>query len=435
MSEPAQNEPSPLESRRERSLAPASARKVAPPPGPERSRAIGNFLRRALLLLFALGLVGAIVMAWMPKPIPVELTEAQRGTLLVTVDEDGRTRVKDRYVVSAPLMAHLGRIELNAGDRVEPGAVLARFVPIAPPLLDERTRVQAEARVAAASAGRKQVDATVERVRTAHAFALRELERQRGLIGSGATAASVLERAELEERTLREELASAEYGVRVAENDLRMAEATLGRLGGQRKANEQFELTASVTGHVLRVLQQSEGVVQPGTPLLELGDPAALDIVVDVLTSDAVHVKAGAQVQIERWGGEKPLRGHVRVVEPGAFTRISSLGVEEQRVNVVIDLDEPREVWAALGDGFRVEARIAVWEGKDVLSVPASAVFRRGESWALFKVEGGVAYETKVDVGHRNAERVEIRSGVKAGDKVVAHPSERLSNGLAVEAR
>ncbi len=435
MSEPAPNEPSPLEPRRERSLAPAAARKVGPPKAPERSRAFANLLRRGVLLLVALGALGAIVMAWMPKPIPVELTEAKRGPLLVTVDEDGRTRVKDRYVVSAPLMAHLARIDLNAGDMVEPGRVLARFVPIAPPLLDERTRVQAEARVAASSAARKQGEATVQRVRNAHAFALREVERQRGLIGSGATAASVLERAELEERSLREELASAEYGVRVADNDLRMAEAALGRLGGNRKADEQLDLTAPMKGRVLRVLQQSEGVVQPGTPLLELGDPAALDIVVDVLTSDAVHVKAGAPVQIERWGGEKPLRGHVRVVEPGAFTRISSLGVEEQRVNVVIDLDEPREVWAALGDGFRVEAKIVIWEGADVLSVPASAVFRRGESWALFKVEGGVAKETKVHVGHRNAERVEIRSGLNAGDKVVAHPSERLSDGLAVEAR
>ena len=231
MSEPAQNETPPVEPRRERSLVPASARKVGPPPTPERSRTLAKLARKGVLVLVALGALAAIVMAWLPKPIPVELTEAQRGPMIVTVDEDGRTRVKDRYVVSAPLMASVERIDLTAGDVVEPGRVLARFVPIAPPLLDERTRVQAEARVAAASAARKQGDAAVERVRTAHAFALRELARQRGLIGSGATAASVLERAELEERTLREEMASAEYGIRVADNDLRMAQAALGQLG------------------------------------------------------------------------------------------------------------------------------------------------------------------------------------------------------------
>jgi HlyD family secretion protein len=436
VSEPAPTETPPLDpQRRERPLQPA-ARKLSPPPARERSRALANVIRRGALLLVAFGALAAIVMAWLPKPIPVELTEVQRGKLLVTVDEDGRTRVKDRYIVSAPLMANLARIELTPGDAIEPGAVLARLVPLDPPLLDERTKAQAEARVAAASAGRKQGYASIERVRTAHAFALRETERQRSLIGSGAAATSVLERAELEERTLREELASAEFGARVADNDLRMAEAALGRLGSPQKRDaDQFELIAPVKGRVLRVIQQSEGVVQPGTPLLELGDSAALEIVVDVLTSDAVHVRAGARVQIERWGGDQALRGHVRVVEPSAFTRISSLGVEEQRVNVVIDLDEPHAVWSSLGDGYRVEARIAVWEGTDVLSVPASAAFRRGESWAVFKVSGGVARVTKIDVGRRNAERVEVKSGLNAGDQVVAHPSERLSDGTSVEPR
>jgi HlyD family secretion protein len=212
-----------------------------------------------------------------------------------------------------------------------------------------------------------------------------------------------------------------------------MAQAALGRLGNSQAQDDQLELTSPVRGRVLRVIQQSEGVVQPGTPLLEIGDPAALEIVVAVLTSDAVHIEPGARVQIERWGGDKPLPAHVRLIEPSAFTRVSALGVEEQRVNVLVDLDAPQAHWARLGDGYRVEARIAVWESKDTLSVPASAVFRRADSWAVFKVKDGIAKVVSIEVGERNPERVEVKRGLQAGDKVVGHPSERLADGLAVE--
>jgi HlyD family secretion protein len=390
-------------------------------------------LRRAAMLLIALAVVLTIVKAWMPAPLAVEMVEAKRGPMLVTVDEEGRTRVKDRYVVSAPLMGNLARIELRPGDTVEPGTVVARIVPLAPPLLDARTRAEAEARVAAASAARKQSYAAIERARTGLEFADKEAARARGLTSSGAVAASALERAELEARTMRENLASAEFGARVADHDLQMAQAVLGRLGNSQAQDDQLELTASVRGRVLRVIQQSEGVVQPGTPLLEIGDPGALEIVVAVLTSDAVHIEPRARVQIERWGGDKPLAAHVRLVEPSADTRISALGVEEQRVNVLVDLDAPRSEWARLGDGYRVEARIAVWESKDTLSVPASAVFRRAGSWAVFKVDDGVARVVSIEVGERNPEQVQVTSGLKAGDRVVGHPSERLTDGMTVE--
>jgi len=389
-------------------------------------------LRRAGMLLIALVVLFTIVKAWMPAPVAVEIMEAKRGPMLVTVDEEGRTRVKDRYVVSAPLLGNLARIELRPGDTVEPGTVVARLVPLAPPLLDARSRVEAEARVAAAAAARKQGYASIDRARTALAFAENELTRQRGLSTSGAIAPSVVERAELEARTMRENLASAEFGARVADHDLQMAQAVLGRLGGSHVQDDQLDLTASVRGRVLRVIQQSEGVVQPGTPLLEIGDPAALEIVVAVLTSDAVHIEPRARVQIERWGGSKPLAAHVRLIEPSADTRVSALGVEEQRVNVLVDLDAPQAQWARLGDGYRVEARIAVWESKDTLSVPASAVFRRTGSWAVFKVNDGVARVVSIDVGERSPELVEIKSGLQAGDRVVGHPSERLADGMAV---
>jgi HlyD family secretion protein len=222
----------------------------------------------------------------------------------------------------------------------------------------------------------------------------------------------------------------------VADHDLQMAQAALGRIGGQRHGRQdELALTSPIKGRVLRVIQQSEGAVQLGAPLLELGDSGALEVVVDVLTSDAVNVQPGARAWIERWGGEHALASHVRLVEPSAVTRVSALGVEEQRVNVVIDLDEPHAVWAALGDGYRVEARIATWQGQDVLSVAASAVFRRQADWAVFKVENGIARVVKIEVGHRNADRVEIKRGLRAGEQVIAHPSERLADGTRVEPR
>jgi HlyD family secretion protein len=247
----------------------------------------------------------------------------------------------------------------------------------------------------------------------------------------------VAERAELQERTSREELASAEFGARVAEYDLQMAQAALGRLDKKpsAKEQEQLEVTSPVKGRVLKVIQESEGVVQPGAPLLEIGDPSALEVVVDVLTSDAVHVQPGASASIERWGGERPLKAHVRLVEPSAFTRVSALGVEEQRVNVVIDLDEPHATWAALGDGYRVDARIVFWQSDGVLCVPASAAFRRDEGWAVFKLDHDIAKLSTVELGHVNPDTVEVQRGLSAGAQVVMYPSDSVRDGVQVEAR
>ena len=224
----------------------------------------------------------------------------------------------------------------------------------------------------------------------------------------------------------------------MADHELQVAQATLGRIDkprGKHEAEPEVEITSPVRGRVLRVIQESEGAVQPGTPLLEIGDPTALEIVVDVLTSDAVAIQPGAPATIERWGGAQALPAHVRLIEPSAFTRVSALGVEEQRVNVVIDLDAPHATWSALGDGYRVEAAIEVWNGNDVLSVPASAVFRRGEGWAVFQVKDGKALVKSVAIGRQNAEREQITRGLQAGDQVIVHPSDRVADGARVEAR
>lgn len=397
-------------------------------------RELIKWLKRLLWAGAAAGLVAMIVIAFLPKPIPVDLVAAEVESMRVTVDEDGRTRVSDRYVVGAPLTGNLGRIELNPGDAVEEGSVIARLVPLARPLMDAQTRAEAEARVAAASAQLRQARASVQRARAARDYAQTQAERQRGLHARGSVSADALDRAMLEVRSRREELTSAEFGVRVGAHQVEMARAALGRIDGD-DAEESLEVTSPIDGAVLRVLQQSGGVVQPGTPLVELGDPAHLEIAVDVLTSDAVHIEPGDPVVIERWGGEQALDGHVRAIEPSAFTRTSALGVEEQRVNVVIDLDSPREDWERLGDGYRVETRIVIWQADDVLRVPANAVFRHGDGWAVYRVANGVAELVPVETGRRNGLFVQIEDGLSEGDQVVAHPSDRVRDGVEVTPR
>lgn len=397
-------------------------------------RSFVKWLKRSLWIGAALGLLAMIVVAFLPKPVLVDVALVERGPLRVTVDEDGRSRVSDRYVLSAPLTGNLGRIELDPGDPVSEGAVLARLVPLARPLMDAQSRAEAEARVAASAAQLRQARASVERGRAALTFAETQVGRHQRLVQRGTLAQEALDRVELERRSRREELTSAEFGVRVAAHQLEMARAALGRFDQGEDAGEQMEVTSPIEGQVLRVMHESAGVVQAGTPLLELGDPSHLEIAVDVLTSDAVQIEPGQRVIVERWGGD-PLDAHVRLIEPSAFTRTSALGVEEQRINVVIDLDSPREAWQRLGDGYRVETQIVIWEEADVLRVPANAVFRHAGGWAVYAIEGGVARLTPVETGRRNGLEVQILGGVEEGDRLVAHPSDQVTDGTPVEAR
>ena len=392
-------------------------------------------LRWLLLVLAALALLGVIWMAWRPNPIDVEIATVSRGPLVVTVDEDGLTRVKDRYLVSAPIAGNLGRLELDAGDPIAEGQILARLVPLPPPLLDARTRAEAEARVAAARAARRQSQAAVNQARHAHDFAKREADRALAVVEQGGLAASDADRAVSTLDRSMDELRSAEFGARVAEHQLKLAETALTRLSGEADEGEQVEISSPVDGQVLRVLQKSEGVVQAGAPIIEVGNPGALEVVVDVLSQDATRIPPNAPVVIERWGGARPLEAHVRRVEPSAFTKISALGVEEQRVNVIVDIDEPKEHWSSLGDGFRVEARISIWRGDDVLRVPASAVFRAQDSWASFVVEDGKAVTRPVEIGETSGLQTEVLSGLEEGEQVIAYPSDSVRDGVPVRSR
>ncbi len=379
--------------------------------------------KRAALGLGAL-LAGLGVWALLrPAPIQVETALAVRRLLQVTVDEEGETRVRDRYVVAAPVAGRVARITLREGDAVRVGTVVARVFP-AP--LDPRTRDQAAARLGAVEDARRAADAAALQARAAHQQAHRSWERARQLAAQNLIAAEERERAELEETTRARELESAEFRAQGAAHEVDLARAALAADG------QPIAIRSPVAGRVLRVPEPSERVVLAGTPLLEVGDPSTLEIVADLLSAEAVKVRPGAPILIEGWGGAGTLRGRLRVVEPSAFTKVSALGVEEQRVNVIGDFVDPP---GALGDRYRVEIRIVVWQGDSVLTVPASALFRRGDGWGVFLVERGRARQRDVVVGHRTPFDAEIVAGVRQGDVVIRHPSDRVAEGVKVAPR
>ena len=379
-------------------------------------------------LLVAAG-ASFLVLAFRPKPVPVDLHRVGQRPLEVFIEEDGRTRMRDRYVVSAPLNGTLARIELEPGDVVEEGQVVARFDPPSPALLDARTRAETEARLVGALARVRQSEAARERARAGHELAEKNLARMRSLSQGAAIAAAELERAELQTEMAGEEEASAELQRRVAESEVNSIRVFLGRM--KQGGSEEISLAAPVSGVVLRVLRESQGPVAAGTPLIEIGDPRVVDVVVDLLSADAVRVRAGTRVAIERWGGDEALSGRVRRVEPSAFTRVSALGVEEQRVNVIVALDR---LPAGLGDNYRVEAKLFEWSG-EVLTVPRSAVFRQSDAWALYAVQDQVARLRKVELGHRGRLDVEVTGGVQADEEVVLYPGDRVSEGTRVQRR
>lgn len=413
-----------------------------------------------LLLLAGVGLATLIGLSFLPEPVEVDLAIVERGDVLVTVDEDGKTRIREKYVVSTPLAGRLLRINMDPGDPVEAGdTLLATIEPRDPELLDARAVAQAEARVSAAESSVKKTEPMLEQARIDLANAETQLRRLRES-GRSVTEAE-LDDGEARYQAASEELRSAKYAQEIAEFELQQARAALLRsrpredtgdkavnLPNGEESNDasstddggsvagwNHTIRSPISGRVLRVFQESSAVVTAGMSLLELGDPGDLEIEIDVLSSDAVKIRPGERVLLEHWGGDSVLNGRVRLVEPSGFTKISTLGVEEQRVNVIVDLTEPIDQRRSLGDGFRVEARIVVAEAKDVLRIPASALFRPETGWAVFRVVEGKAQQTAVQVGRQNGLEAEIVSGLIEGDQVIVHPSDQILNGVAVESR
>lgn len=403
---------------------------AVPRPGHVRRRALLRWLKRALLIASALAVIAGFVRAWLPEPVDVDVATVTLGALAVEVDEDGQTRVRERFVVSAPITGTLQRIRLDAGAAVAAGDVLARIDPPAPVLLDDRSRGEASARLEAASAHARRAEIAIARARLARDTAMREAVRTRVLDQRGAVATSERERADDQEQLAIRDLAAAETERAGALAEVAAARAVLG--ASPSHGVRSVDVIAPATGRVLRIVRDSAGPVAAGAPLIELGDPRTLEAVIDVLSSDAARIAPGMAVAIEAWGGEPALRGEVSRVEPSAFTRISALGVEEQRVKVIAAINEPP---AALGDGFRIEARIFTWRGERVATVPASAVFRNKDRWAVFAVEAGRARMRPIELGHRGRLEVEVSGGLAAGAIVVLHPTDRIADGTAVAAR
>ena len=387
-------------------------------------------------LLLALVVAGGIAYGFMPKPVPAELVEATIGSLAVTVEEEGRTRVRERYVVAAPVAGHARRIELKVGDRVEAGQTLAVIEPARFADLDARGRAQAVAQVGAARAALLAAREQVAAAAAEATLAQQELARAETLVKENFVSRAALDQASGRSRAARAGQSAAEYTEQVARHEVEVARAALTRSDAAGPdGSVPLRVAAPVAGFVLAVPRESEGAVQPGQALLEIGNPDSLEVVVEVLSTAAVRLAPGTRALFDRWGGAATLEGRVRVVEPAGFTKISALGVEEQRVRVIVDFVTPREEWRRLGDGYRVEARFVLWQGDDLLLIPASALFRHGEGWAVFVAEGGRARLRSVDIGQRTGLSAQVLGGLRAGERVVAHPDDRVADGVKLRPR
>jgi len=389
---------------------------------------------RITLILLALALAAALAWGFMPKAVPVETEAAAKGSLAVTVEEEGKTRVRERYVVSAPVAGYARRIELKVGDPVAVGQVLAVLEPTRSADLDPRSRAQARASVSAAEAAWQAARDQARAAASAAELAGQNLTRTQALSSQKFVSQAAVDQARTEQQRAQAAHAAAEQSVNVARYDLEAARATLMQAGAS-VGGGVLNVASPVAARVLKVVHESEGSVAAGQPLIEVGNPDTLEVEVEVLSTSAVKIAPGTRVRLDRWGGDQPLEGRVRVVEPTGFTKVSALGVEEQRVRVIVDIVAPREQWARLGDGYRVEAAFVIWEGRDILTAPTSALFRHGNDWAVFVAEGGRAVLKPVRIGQRNGLRAQVLSGLNASEAVITHPDDKIAAGVKVKPR
>ncbi|MEO1136486.1 MAG: HlyD family efflux transporter periplasmic adaptor subunit [Pseudomonadota bacterium] len=401
---------------------------------------------RTAVIAAAAVLVGAIMLyAFWPRPLGVDLGEAQRGPMMVTIDEEAKTRVRDAYLVSAPVAGRLMRVDVDPGDEVVQGeTIIARLTPANPSVLDVRTEEQARAAVGAAEAALMLARAEMRRAAADADYARAELNRTQQLRESDTVSEAALDRAQRAWRSADAALDTARAAVSLREADLANAQAMLmtppeaerKALGTNPHPQLSIPLRAPISGRILRVIQESETIIPAGAPILEIGDPQSdLEIVAELLSTDAVQVSAGDRVIVDKWGGGPPLEGIVQRIEPWGFTKFSALGVEEQRVNAIIEFAGDETAHQRLGHGFRVEVRIVVWEDDAALTVPSSAVFREGEQWSVFRTENGRARLRQVQIGQANGIVSQITAGLEEGDAIVLYPGNRITDGARVQQR
>ena len=390
--------------------------------------------RWGIIIAVAVAVILLIVYGFLPRAVPVDTAKASRSSMSVTVDEEGKTRIKEKYVISAPVSGFMRRIRFEAGDAVKKGQVVVELEPLRSSVLDPRSRAEAEAAVLAADAALKAAEENSQRAAAEAGYAKANLVRIKKLFEQGYVSKDEMEHAETEAKRTEAGRLSAEAGVKVARFELDKARSVLQYSAdeGGVKSGRAVALRSPVDGRILKLYRESEGVVNSGEALIDIGDPDKLEVRVEVLSADAVKIKPGTPVLFKRWGGEPVLSGIVRIIEPAGFTKISSLGVEEQRVVVIADFASANEGKKSLGDGYRVEASFVIWEGKDVLQIPASALFRKGEAWAVFIVKNKRANQRQVEIGHRNGLVAEILSGLSEGEEVITHPDDSIREGTHV---
>lgn len=382
--------------------------------------------KRLAYIFAGLAILAGISLLFIPEPVPVEITRVNIGPLEVTLDEDGETRAHDRFIVSAPFAGRVARIELHEGDPIARDQAVAELWPLP---LSAREREEQLARISAAEARLRETRERVRQARANHEQARRERTRTEKLASGGFVAQQEAEQARLAESTSANDLEAAGFRARSMTANLKAARAALLAIDTTRGSGTRIIVRSPAGGKVLRIPEKSERVVSAGAALITVGDPTRLEIVVDLLSTDAVKVKAGMPVRLHGWGGDQPLRARVRVVEPYGFTKVSALGVEEQRVNVIGDFVD---AIGSLGDGYRVEAKFVIWSDDRVLKVPVSALFRQGEEWAVFVVEGGRAKRRKIQLGRRGSLEAQVAQGLTPGETVIRHPSNDLTDGARV---
>lgn len=397
-------------------------------------------------LALALAVAGIAWFAW-PKPVLVDLAQAKLGSMEVTISDEAKTRVRHVYTVSAPVAGKVLRISSSGedeessrhiGEQVTANeTIVAAMQPTIPTLLDVRSREELRAAVTAAEAAVKLAEAEVRRLESILELSRIDLNRDEALARTKTIAAKELDQARFEVKTNEAALASAKAQLEVRRSERAAAMARLiDPLSTDTAASQAccIQLRAPVTGTVLKIYQDSEAVVPAGAPLIDIGDPLDLEVVADLLSTDAVQIEVGAPVRIDGWGGE-PIKGRVKRVDPAGFLKISALGIEEQRVNTIIDFADPPGAWSKLGHDYRVIVHVTTWSTESALTIPVSAIFRKGDDWAAYTVKDGRAKTVIIETGHRNERVVEILAGLSEGDQVILHPSDRISDGVAVAER
>ena len=398
----------------------------------------GKSAQRIVAALVGLAVVTLLAWAIWPKPVPVDIAAIATGPLEVTVEDEGITRIREVYTVSAPIGGKMQRAPREVGDDVTAKKTIVAIIePTDPSYLDARAQRVNEAAVQAAKAAVDLAEAQIKQAKSQLEFVQSDLRRAEELAASHTVSARALEKAKLDVTSAEAALASAVATLEVRRRELESARASMIQPGEPtaRSANCCIEVRSPVDGRVLKIIAESEQVVQPGAPLIELGNPRDLEIVVDFLSRDAVRIPPDAPAYIESWGGDTTLHARVKRVEPTGFTKVSALGIEEQRVKVVLDFTEPSNAWQQLGHGYRIIARVVVWRGSSLVLVPLGALFRQGESWAVFVVVDGRAQRRLVKIGERNLHAARVLDGLKPGEQVVLHPSDRVADGVRIEAR